>query len=1417
MKYFAPIAVLASLCACCPPGLLANPTGGTVTQGTATFNSSGSQMTINTSDHTFINWQSFNIGVGETTTFVQPSSSSVVWNQINSGSASQILGTLNANGYVVLQNPNGFYVGGSAVMNTHGLVMTTSPTPAIDLSSGGAWSFNAPPPTASIVNYGQINVGNGGSAFLIAHDIENNGTITAPSGTIGLYAGKQVLVSTRPDGRGLSAEVTLPEGSVNNAGQLIADAGSIELNAQVVNQGGLLQANSVQNVNGSIELVASDSVNLGASSVISAHGDTQGNSDGGQVKIQGGNQFSDAPGSAISIAGGAQGGNGGQLEISAANLGAVQSTIDGHAANGFQGGTFTIDPANLTLSSTFVNSLTPILNSGLYQINLQADNNITVATFWSLGDPGGPALLTLTAGNNIIFNDGSAISAGNNWSLSLSAGPGNLAIAPAAGTDSILLNGNSSISTQNGNINLFAANNVLVNSVQSTSDNNGIVTLAGGSIDVTAQFGNVNTGGNGQGYKFKNAAPFYSVSQSLGGISTAAGGNVTITAGGNITSFNPNSASSANIVSGDGGSGAFGPNPGNVTITAGGNVYGNYVLANGVGTITAGGNAGGSGSAGLSQLFALNLIKGSWTVNAGGNIYLQEVRNPNGVFNNSGLRGGHLFNYDPNSSVDLIAGNGIYIMGIDLPRIGAAGATEPMIFPPSLYITAGAGGVTLDNLLILYPSPYGDLHINSGGDLTFATDANGVGVPLIMSESSATQWSQASAAGDPGVFGFNSSQANPLLQLNNPDPVTINVAGNIENMTLYTPKETQITAGGNMINSGFSGANLHPTDVTSIDVAGQIFNRSPYTFYEIPNDPNPNDSKVPLQGPPTGDLPSGVGASWDDIFSLAIDPTKLTPAFYASLKNLNPSDWLGQVLNQTAVFGPVNGLPTGDQGFVYNTATERLGYSGPMNSIIAGYMKNGLTVLHLVNGVPVLNASGQFETDTVQWADPSVIQFLYLKSHDPLYGANTDPAIDPNHLPANGAPNPGVASLGYGIGGPGEFNVSAGSLALGNSFGIISYGLETTTHNNRKDYAGLAPVTPSGAAVNVLVDGDLNMLTSTIASLGGGSVNVTAGSLDLGSVELAERSTGAAPLAFGIYTAWSGDVNVTATSGDVNINGSRIAAYDGGNVFITALAGNVNAGSGGAIAATVYDSFVDPKTGTATTEYEYIYGSGILATCYPDSSSVPGAADLPGNITVLTPRGDISSSQGGITQEALNGNTAAGPTVTLTAGTLPGNGSPGYGGNINLGDSGVIGGTVNLQANGNISGLVISRQDANVNATANFSGTVLSGGTAILSAGGTVAGTIIGVAGATVSGGGGITATVLSQNANVGGQAQDTLGSSAGPSSTSQSAAQTANNDTKEMASNDTSDDDEKKKKGGQQPTLVRRTGRVTVILPKAS
>ncbi len=367
---------------------------------------------------------------------------------------------------------------------------------------------------------------------MLANDIENDGTISAPGGNIGLYAGEKVLISSAPDGRGLSAVVTLPQGSVDNNGKLIADAGSIAAQAQYVNQNGLVQANSVQDVNGTIELVASDNLNLGANSMITAKGDSSGASAGGSVTLKSANSFADQAGSVIDISGGAQGGNGGQAEISAPQMSTINSVVNGQAWGGFVSGVLSIDPLNIVLAaassdpnaqySGTVNANDPPaagtltldvndFSSSLSQINLAAINNITISTAWNLANSAGPASLTLTAGNSIVLNNNAAIIAGNDWNVTLNAGGGFVPTGaqskPSAGSITspsygIYLGDSAYIQTQNGNINPTALNEVIIASDSSAGDN-GIRTIVGGNITVDATDGSVNTGGNLSGYSFR--------------------------------------------------------------------------------------------------------------------------------------------------------------------------------------------------------------------------------------------------------------------------------------------------------------------------------------------------------------------------------------------------------------------------------------------------------------------------------------------------------------------------------------------------------------------------------------------------------------------------------------------------------------------------------------------------------------------------------------------------------------------------------------------------------------------------------------------------------------------------------------------------------------------------------------------------
>src|SRR5262249_143995 len=119
------------------------------------------------------------------------------------------------------------------------------------------------------------------------------------------------------------------------------------------------------------------------------------------------------------------------------------------------------------------------------------------------------------------------------WSMSLRAGrdfSAPNAIIPGVGV--ITFEGSGSLEGADGQLNLLAGRDIVVNGGY-------IRTVAGGSIEVSALSGNVNTGTRPNGFDFRPGDAGYIVDADLGGISTAAGGNVKITAGKDITSYLP--------------------------------------------------------------------------------------------------------------------------------------------------------------------------------------------------------------------------------------------------------------------------------------------------------------------------------------------------------------------------------------------------------------------------------------------------------------------------------------------------------------------------------------------------------------------------------------------------------------------------------------------------------------------------------------------------------------------------------------------------------------------------------------------------------------------------------------------------------------------------------------------------------------
>lgn len=151
--------------------LHANPSGGVVTNGSASFDQQGSTLNITNSPGTIIDWQKFSIESNETTRFVQQSVDSSVLNRVVGQDPSKILGTLQSNGRVFIINPNGILFGQNSIVDVNGLVASSLNMSNSDFLAQQL-NFSGDGTNGSINNQGAITTAEGGFVYLIAPNIE---------------------------------------------------------------------------------------------------------------------------------------------------------------------------------------------------------------------------------------------------------------------------------------------------------------------------------------------------------------------------------------------------------------------------------------------------------------------------------------------------------------------------------------------------------------------------------------------------------------------------------------------------------------------------------------------------------------------------------------------------------------------------------------------------------------------------------------------------------------------------------------------------------------------------------------------------------------------------------------------------------------------------------------------------------------------------------------------------------------------------------------------------------------------------------------------------------------------------------------------------------------------------------------------
>ena len=403
----------AALLCMLPQLALANPQDGVVSAGQASIASSGNTLTVNqTSNKAVIDWRGFDIGAGETTQFVQPGSSSIALNRVNSNNASHIDGNLTANGNVIIVNQNGVLFGQNAKVDVNGLVASTADIDTTKfMNSTGALTFDkAGNPNAVIANAGQITAKEAGLVGLVAPNVINSGVITAKLGRVHLASGDAATVDLYGDGlMDVAVSDAVQSQLVANRGLISADGGTVALTAaagrdiinSLIDQSGALQAQSVDVKNGKIVIAAEGSNSkIKFSGTAKANGNTHGN--GGKVTVIGKGDV-DFTGT-VEAMGGTQSGDGGFVETSGHTL-SVSGNVNASASNG-NAGTWLLDPATINIitggssSSLTASSIDPsyiVSSLNGTNITLTADESITVTNAIDASGNASAGNLTLNA------------------------------------------------------------------------------------------------------------------------------------------------------------------------------------------------------------------------------------------------------------------------------------------------------------------------------------------------------------------------------------------------------------------------------------------------------------------------------------------------------------------------------------------------------------------------------------------------------------------------------------------------------------------------------------------------------------------------------------------------------------------------------------------------------------------------------------------------------------------------------------------------------------------------------------------------------------------------------------------------------------------------------------------------------------
>ncbi|MEM8503764.1 MAG: CHAT domain-containing protein [Cyanobacteria bacterium P01_D01_bin.1] len=238
----------------------------------------------------FHSFEQFDITESQTANFITTDSISNVIGKIKSSEASNIHGMLQISGSeasLYLLNPAGILIGADAKLNLLG-GFTATTAESVSFEDGGEVSvFQFNEPEGAVVNQGSLSVSESESIGLIGGSVINDGTLSAPQGSIAVIAVEgENTIRLRQSGHVLSLEMERPYTDVGTGNLLdfttmvglLTGGETSQANALVTDADGAVRLSGLLDVvgdtGGSVHVLGNQIALVNAS--LDASGDTKG-------------------------------------------------------------------------------------------------------------------------------------------------------------------------------------------------------------------------------------------------------------------------------------------------------------------------------------------------------------------------------------------------------------------------------------------------------------------------------------------------------------------------------------------------------------------------------------------------------------------------------------------------------------------------------------------------------------------------------------------------------------------------------------------------------------------------------------------------------------------------------------------------------------------------------------------------------------------------------------------------------------------------------------------------------------------------------------------------------------------------------------------------------------------------------------